>query len=579
MTDGQSKKLKVADVAPQLKAQPADDAEPISIVVADDPFVLENVEIIGLIGTGGMGSVYKVWHKVLNKALAMKVARPELLSNDVALRRFYDEAKAASALTHVNMAGVYDFGKTADGKPFLLMEHCDGITLAEALKTKSDFDRQALLNIFSEITDAVIHAHMKGILHRDLKPANIMVTKCDGIDRIKILDFGIAKFIESDTKDQALTKTGDVLGTPYYMSPEQGMGLPLDKRSDIYAIGCIMYEALIGRPPFQGQTPVETIVKHTRDAVPRFSDISANHGIPESIERVVLKCLAKDPNNRYQTADQLKVDLELVKDGREPLSADEMPESNVRKKKKTDQRTALAVSISMCVALALASHYAHYFQANTSPEVVVKPNMRVQQKSTLDELKRTSKEIEMRPDDKFWYMKRARLYGDLHNCEAAIADYTKVLELDPKDIHAFNNRGREYQILGQYNKALADINAALGLDKNHANALSIRSAIYCNLKRYDEAIRDADRCLQLIKDHPDAYNSRGVAHMRLGHYETALADFTKSIEFSGDTPYEFLNRARVLAALGRADAGLRDYKKAVELGGEPDAELLQKLTR
>ncbi len=284
--------------------------------------VIENLgdryEVQSLLGQGGMGAVYKVRDKELQKTFAIKVLNSNLVEDKSSLKRFEQEAQAARGLTSPNLVAVYDYGMGKKGSPYIVMDYLDGTSLDTVLADGGYLDVPRAEDIFVQICEAIVHAHSKSVVHRDIKPSNIMLTKgLNGGDFVKLVDFGIAKVLPSQQKaTQNLTQTGDIFGSPLYMSPEQCLGNKLDNRTDIYAFGCVMYETLTGQTPFAAENPIKIILKHINDQPKPFSSLSHDYKIPAQLEAVVMRCLEKDPNDRYQTADELLKDLQDLRDGK-----------------------------------------------------------------------------------------------------------------------------------------------------------------------------------------------------------------------------------------------------------------------
>jgi serine/threonine protein kinase len=269
----------------------------------------ERYTILEVLGRGGMGVVYKARHDLMDRVVAIKMILPHLVSDDVSLARFQREARAASKISHPNIIAIHDFGMTADTDvAYLVMDFIDGEDLSDVIKKDGQIGVQRSVRIFLQACDALQHAHKLGVIHRDLKPSNIMlINKSDKVDFVKILDFGVAKIAtnEDEADQQRLTTTGEIFGSPVYMSPEQCNGAKLDARSDVYAFGCVMYETLTGKPPCMGKTPIETIAKHVTAMPPRFNEARSDLYIPEWIENIVFKSLQKDPAKRHQSMQEL----------------------------------------------------------------------------------------------------------------------------------------------------------------------------------------------------------------------------------------------------------------------------------
>ncbi len=277
-----------------------------------DKFFIEAV-----LGRGGMGVVYLARHLLLKKQLAIKTMHGHMELDDTSRARFRQEAEAVSKLSHAGIVSVSDYGITADGTPFLVMDVLSGTTLSTVIEKEGRLDQSRLLQIFIQASDALAHAHEKGVIHRDLKPSNFMLTaNSENGDAVKVVDFGIAKVLNDQgaTASVRITQTGETLGSPLYMSPEQCLAREPDRRSDIYSLGCVLYEAATGQPPFQGQSVYETLHLHMHGELPPFTKIAPQLGKFSGLERVAFKCLAKDPAQRYQTMRELKADLETIRD-------------------------------------------------------------------------------------------------------------------------------------------------------------------------------------------------------------------------------------------------------------------------
>lgn len=297
LKDGDASKLR--SETPELKT---DEQGLIPSASENDPLIgtviAERLEILAPLGAGGMSTVYKAKHLLLNRIVAVKVMRADKTNENVVVR-FQQEAKAATALNHPNIAAVREFGLTQDGDPYLVMDYVDGISLADLIEESGALVVDRTRNVISQICAGLQHAHSLGVVHRDLKPANIMLsTDSDGKETARIVDFGIAKMLQKDEQLE-VTRAGEIFGTPLYMSPEQGLGKNVDARSDIYSLGCVMYECLSGKPPFVCSTALETLMQHASE-----SPVPLKHCGP--FGKVVLTCLEKQPENRYQSADELR---------------------------------------------------------------------------------------------------------------------------------------------------------------------------------------------------------------------------------------------------------------------------------
>ena len=259
----------------------------------------DRYEVIRSIGEGGMANVYLGYDTILDRNVAIKVLRGDLSNDEKFVRRFQREALSASSLAHPNIVEMYDVGED-DGTYYIVMEYVDGKTLKQLLKKRGTLTLSEAIDIMSQLTDGMAHAHDSYIIHRDLKPQNIMI-KDDG--QIKITDFGIAMALNSTQ----LTQTNSVMGSVHYLPPEQASGKGCTIKSDIYSMGIIFYELLTGSLPFRGDNAVEIALKHMREPLPSLRE--ENPAIPQSIENIIRKATAKNPKNRYENARSMHEDL------------------------------------------------------------------------------------------------------------------------------------------------------------------------------------------------------------------------------------------------------------------------------
>lgn len=277
--------------------------------------IAERYEILALLGSGGMSKVYKARQVLTKKIVAIKMLHQHLITNAQVLRRFQKEAEAASRLSHPHIITVHDFGPAGNDQWYLVMDYLEGVPLSDVIKTWGKVDIERCFRIFIQACDALAHAHKLGVLHRDLKPSNIMLVPHDNDpDYVKIVDFGIAKIIEDgEMTRQQLTQTGEVFGSPLYMSPEQCLGKATDARADIYSMGCLMYEALTGKPPLVGDNILETMYKQMNE-MPAGLDKQLNVDVRlvQRVENIVFKALSKDPAQRQQSFDELRDALEIA---------------------------------------------------------------------------------------------------------------------------------------------------------------------------------------------------------------------------------------------------------------------------
>ena len=255
--------------------------------------------IVRSIGEGGMANVYLAHDTILDRDVAIKILRGDLANDEKFVRRFQREALSASSLSHSNIVEMYDVGED-NGTYYIVMEYVDGKTLKQLVKKRGALTLSECIDIMLQLTDGISHAHDAGIIHRDLKPQNILI-KDDGC--IKITDFGIAMALNSTQ----LTQTNSVMGSVHYLPPEQASGKGSTFRSDIYSMGILFYELLTGSLPFKGENAVEIALKHMRDPLPSVR--KNNPAIPQSVENIIMKATAKNPKNRYASAEEMRQDL------------------------------------------------------------------------------------------------------------------------------------------------------------------------------------------------------------------------------------------------------------------------------
>jgi serine/threonine-protein kinase len=281
-------------------------ADPLLGRTLDEKYLLEEK-----LGVGGMGTVYRARHLLIDRVVAVKVLNQRFVEDEAAKARFRREAKAAGRLRHTNAVGVTDFGETTDGYVYLVMELLEGKTLQNLLAKSGPLDLAHAVSIMLQVSSAVAAAHEAGIVHRDLKPANIFVVQRSDVPTVvKVLDFGIAKLAADSLDDDdrvTLTLVGAMIGTPRYMSPEQCDGSPLTPAADVYSLGVILYEMLTGTVPFSGLSPLAIAMRHSTEAPRRPSEFISS--IPEPLEEVVLHALEKKPEDRPQDAEAFRREL------------------------------------------------------------------------------------------------------------------------------------------------------------------------------------------------------------------------------------------------------------------------------
>lgn len=288
--------------------EPISDAELSPGVIVDDRYT-----IVRLVGNGGMGKVYEAIENELGRTVALKVLHYSTLLDSDSMLRFEREGRLLATIKHPNILLFYRFGLWHRNLPYIAMEFLAGTSLLDMISTSEEVSIERSLNIIMQTTMGMSAAHQAGVIHRDLKPGNIMLVQ-QNPDQVKIIDFGLARMLNpTGEQSQHLTQTGALIGSIRYMSPEQCSGRAADTRSDIYALGCVLYELLTGAPPLIADNPIGLMHKHLSEQPAAVSKI--NRAVPHGTDFVLEKALAKEPANRYQTMDEFRADLELIASG------------------------------------------------------------------------------------------------------------------------------------------------------------------------------------------------------------------------------------------------------------------------
>ncbi len=320
-------------------------------------------KIESLIGEGGMGVVYLAEHLALHRKFALKILAPNLVSDTYWLR-FQSEAKTLAALKHPNLVNVYDLGIHQNSIFYYSMDYLQGENLEDRLVREGPLSPEHTIDIFLQVLDGLAYAHRNGIVHRDIKPANIFLCAKAGSDneQVKILDFGISKLTHDN---QQLTAAGEIFGSPYYMSPEQCMGSTVDLRSDIYSVGCSMFETLTGCVPFDGKSSVDTGLMHQEKEPPLLLDVS-DLDLP-SFEQIIAKCLAKLPRDRYQSAKELALDLERARDDKAVMAPPIVTKEDLHDAKNEATNFPVVLVGLFVVLMSSASAGIFWFSLNRGP--------------------------------------------------------------------------------------------------------------------------------------------------------------------------------------------------------------------
>jgi len=261
------------------------------------------------LGAGGAGTVYLALDRAFEQKVAIKFLQD---LDEKKLKRFQLEAIATRSLAHPNVLRIFNFG-IENNRAFIVMEFLDGQPFSNIMRNEFPLETDRILCFIRQVCFALAHAHERNVVHRDIKPANmVIVKKPDGTEHLIVVDFGIAKIMESDNTLKGLTTTGRIFGSPVYMSPEQSKGNAVDGRSDIYSLGCVLYECLAGTPPHMGKSPIETLIMHQNETPLSLQEASMGRSFSPALEKLVFKMLAKDPAERYQTIEEVLNDIDSL---------------------------------------------------------------------------------------------------------------------------------------------------------------------------------------------------------------------------------------------------------------------------
>ena len=537
------------------------------------------------LGRGGMAEVYKAHHPGLDRFVAVKVLHPHLAEAPDFLGRFRREAQAVARLRHPHIVQVYDFDVEGE-QHYMVMEYVQGVSLKthlDDLFTRGErMPVDEVLGLFRALLDAAGYAHAQGMIHRDLKPANVMLEVKDEGGRMKdepsssftphpsslrvvLTDFGIAKILGGST----FTASGVTVGTPTYMSPEQCSGEPGDARSDLYSLGVVLYECLTGQVPYQGETTVAVLLKHLNEPIPPLRDVRPE--LPVSLERAVTKALAKNPDERFQTAGEMWEAL-----------AELIPASQAM----TKIGVAVPQPVGDSTPLADAA----------SPAVTAPVSSRAPERATLPTLRRAPRPVLLGTAAlAVVVIALAALFATLSllgpaQTEKALTDgeaqlaaghyqlaadaFTTALQSDPKNVRALLGRAQAYEQLQQVTDALADVDQVVALAPNDPTGYLERARLNAQYGLFADpaaVLSDLDRAVQLAPDSAHAHFLRGWAILNFPLVDgapnplAALDDLQKSVSLDSKNAEAQFTLARALLAADQPADALTPANRAIEL--------------
>lgn len=350
--------LAMDPVAVQELTQPLEEETEVELEESIDGFPYERYKPLEHLGMGTGGSVYLARDKMLNKKVAVKMLRSLVPSQLIA---FHEEARATSKLEHPCIVKLLDFGASDSGIPYMVLEYIKGESLETKLGKTGRMDIRSVQAIFKDILEGISYAHANGIFHRDIKPGNILLTEGpEDINEVKIIDFGIAKAfnVEADSESQKAIDSSSPVGAPFYMSPDQGLGKPYDSRSEIYSLGCVLFECLAGRPPFEGETPLTTLAMHAIESPPSLKSFMGDSFVPD-LDQVVHKALAKEQEDRYQNALEFRSALLEIED---LALAETLSRTDFHQAKRKSKKSLITLLFLVCVLIVVPTGL--YFYLN-----------------------------------------------------------------------------------------------------------------------------------------------------------------------------------------------------------------------
>ncbi|MBI5367246.1 MAG: tetratricopeptide repeat protein, partial [Planctomycetes bacterium] len=491
----------------------------------------------GELGRGGMGVVYRAWQADLRREVALKALNTGA-TDEHEIARFYNEARLAARLVHPFIVPIYDVG-LHEITHYFTMELVEGPTLIEVLHP-DQLELPRLLALLRDIALGVQYAHDQGVIHRDLKPQNILL---DALGKPRITDFGLARELRSHDR---LTLSGTIMGTPSYMSPEQANGdrENVGPKSDVYALGAILYHGLCGRPPHEGDSMVETVYKVIdREPVPVRR---INPKVPVDVVTICTKALEKDPARRYQSAALFADDIRRYLEG-EPILA--RPTGTVYRvfKRLSKHRALTAVSIASAVLLAgggasfLRSELAHRAESAARREVEADLERRREEAKKIYD-----RAVHLKPRD-------------------AVDMVTKAIGVCPEYAEAWFLRGLKRREIGEFEAAVDDFGAALNRNPGFTNAYLFRALVYDeNLDRKELARADYEQIIRIDPESAIGYRVLGKSLAGQHKHEEAVAQYARAVEKDPHMTEAFIDRATSLRELRRLDAALSDVLRALE---------------
>ncbi|MBI1848723.1 MAG: tetratricopeptide repeat protein [Planctomycetes bacterium] len=547
--------------------------------------------LVRKVGEGSMGTVYEAEHVQLHKRVAVKVLHPDLYLSEEALNRFQQEGIAAGRFNHPNAIQIFDFDKGEDDTVYLAMEYVDGRTLRDIIHQDGALPIARAVSIIEQVLRAVGEAHRQGIVHRDLKPDNIMVLpEHEGEDSVtvKVLDFGMAKI--KDYSETLRTQAGRIMGTPLYMSPEQTKGDAADRRSDIYAVGLVLYEALTGRPAFQGKSVTEILLKQGSEKPVPPSQKRPDLAITRDVDRVVMKALSKNPDQRCQSAEEMLDEL-LAATGVEAAAASprlarrERTVSMAPPKRRRGPMIWIVAGVGAVVVVVAAlvlsasgrGSGAHATRVSLKPErsrssaeaqyvsLLGEASRHLKARRYNDALEALKSALDSPVKDAEGYYLRGQAFLGKKDRTTATADFQEASRLDPTYAEPHDALGVLALDDGKFGEAGTELQKAIELNPNLAEPHLHRGRALSNLGNQTEAEKEVREALRCDPSSAPAHATLADLQLRQGQRDEAIKSLTQAKRHDPlwAAPRESLGD--LYTRLGRTDDALREYDEAFSL--------------
>jgi len=553
-----------------------------------------NYQIEGKIGQGGMGVIYLATDLALNRKVALKILLPQ---DEESLKRFIGEAQAAAKLKHPNITQVYEVG-IVDGYHYFTMDLISGSALDDLTEEgQSRLTPRQIAEVIREIALALDYAHSQGIIHRDIKPSNILI---DQEGRAYLTDFGLAK--EINNLNRSLTVTGTIIGTPEFMSPEQAKSdkKKLDGRSDIFSLGTTFYCALTGQSPFKAEDFYDELSNVLNKEPVRPTRIMPN--LNRDLETICMKCLEKEPSERYQSAKELADDIKRFLDGEvimaRPAGWIAMFIRKARKNKIAVTAVGLATALVIAGAIVVGLFWSHSHSRNRAEMILnqiklgnLNPDERIgianeavqidpcfgqayeiigeayyDKKMAGKAYEAFTKAIELNPTSSFSYYRRGCIVEKIFKKpKDAISDYKKVIELAPDSDIGYIAHGIVAFGQQRYDEAFNDFNKAIKLNPKGIEGFNRRAMVYLHRMQRDKALADWGKAIEINPRDDMTHRSRGFFHYMMKEFTLALADFNKAIEYNNTNADLYHERGFTHRENGELDLALADFDQAIKL--------------